>query len=99
MQDRYSTDEDLDRLARRRAGAKLGWFVHATVYVLVNILMFYIATTKGTGRWNIYPAMGWGLGLAMHGLGVFVLGPGSSLRENMIRRERERLEQERNRRP
>lgn len=97
MRYRPDTEDDLDRLARRRAGAKLGWFVHAIIYVLVNLFLFYLATTKGTSRWNIYPAMGWGLGLVMHGVGVFVLGPGCALRENMVRRERERLERERNR--
>ncbi len=26
-------EQDLERIARRRAGAKLGWYIHATVYV------------------------------------------------------------------
>ena len=28
---------DLDRIARRRAGAKLGFYIHATVFVIVNL--------------------------------------------------------------
>jgi hypothetical protein len=39
----------------------------------------------------VFPALGWGLGLAVHGLLVFVLGTGSGLRERMVQRERERL--------
>ena len=27
-------DDALERMARRRAGAKLGWMIHASVYVL-----------------------------------------------------------------
>ena len=33
------TPEALEELASKRAGAKLGWYVHATVYVLVNLLI------------------------------------------------------------
>jgi hypothetical protein len=41
--------------------------------------------------------MGWGLGLALHGVSVFVLGNGSGLRENMVQRERERLQRQNDR--
>ena len=89
------TPEEIDRIARKRAGAKLGWFTHATVYVLVNALMF-IASSQGMGhrQWSVYPALGWGLGLVLHGLAVFVLGTGSSLREALVRKERERLQRQ-----
>ncbi len=89
------TNEELDMLARRRAGAKLGWYAHATVYVLVNLFLFILSTNSGSHRWSMFPAMGWGLGLAFHGVGVFILGSGCSMRERLVRRERERLERER----
>jgi hypothetical protein len=41
--------------------------------------------------------MGWGLGLALHFVSVFVMGRGSGFREQMVRRERERIEREQNR--
>ena len=88
------TPEDIDRLARKRAGAKLGWFIHAGVYVLVNIVLFVLASQAvdmGRRPWNIYPALGWGLGLVLHGVSVFVLGTGSGLRERMVQREKEAL--------
>jgi 2TM domain len=88
------TPEDIDRLARKRAGAKLGWYIHAGVYVLVNIVLFVMASQAvdmGRRPWNIYPALGWGLGLVLHGVSVFVLGTGSGLRERMVQREKEAL--------
>jgi 2TM domain len=86
------TPEEIDKLARKRAGAKLGWYVHATVYVLVNLAMFAMSHYGfGNRRWSIYPVMGWGLGLALHGISVFVLGKGGGLRERMVQKERERL--------
>lgn len=90
------SDEELDRIARRRAGAKLGWYVHAAVYVAVNLFLFVLSDQGfGARRWSMFPALGWGLGLAFHGISVFMLGQGSSLRESMVRKERERLQRER----
>ncbi len=87
--------EDIERLARKRAGAKLGWYIHATVFVLVNLMMFSMSEYAwGTRSWSIKPLLGWGLGLALHGVSVFMLGAGGGLRERMVARERERLQRE-----
>lgn len=83
-------DAALDRLARKRAGAKLGWYTHATVYLLVNTLLVTLSLSSGRG-WAVFPLLGWGLGLAIHGAVVFLLTDGSGLFSNMVGRERERL--------
>lgn len=86
------SDDDIDRLARKRAGAKLGWYLHALVYVLVNLTLFAMSRYGwGQRPWSVFPLLGWGLGLALHGVSVFLLGTGSGLRERMVQRERERL--------
>ncbi|MCZ2495826.1 hypothetical protein GN316_03560 [Xylophilus sp. Kf1] len=90
------SDDAIDRQARRRAGAKLGWYTHAAVYLVVNLLLWVLARHgAGAAHWNLYPAAGWGLGLALHFLSVFVLGAGSGLRERMVERERLRLRRDR----
>ncbi|MES2974195.1 MAG: 2TM domain-containing protein [Pseudomonadota bacterium] len=87
--------EEIDRLARKRAGAKLGWYSHAAVYVAVNLFLFAISEYGfGQRRWTIFPVLGWGLGLTLHGISVFVLGAGGGLRERMVQKERERLQRE-----
>ena len=94
------TPEEIDRLARKRAGAKLGWYTHATLYLLINLFLYFMsASGEAMGRrpWSIYPAMGWGLGLTLHGIAVFVLGTGSGLRERMVKRERESLQRQNDR--
>ena len=93
------SDEEIERLAHKRASAKMGWYIHACVYVCVN--GFFVLRgmfIDGARPWNIYPAMGWGLGLALHFLSVFVLGQGSGLRQSLVARERERIQREQNRR-
>ena len=88
--------EEIERLATKRARAKLGWFTHAAVYVVINAFLFLVSA-QGVGHrhWSIYPALGWGVGLALHGISVFMLGTGSSLHERMVQKERERLQRQR----
>lgn len=88
------TPDDLERLAQRRAGAKMGWFIHLGVYLVVNTVLFILSTQFGMHRWSVFPAAGWGLGVLLHGVSVFVLGSGSGLRERLVERERERLRRE-----
>ena len=82
--------EDLERLAHKRAGVKLGWYVHAAVYLVVNLFLSAISFGFGS-NWSIYPMAGWGLALALHGIAVFFLGAGAGLREKLVSKERERL--------
>ncbi len=85
-----SADTRLDKLAHRRARAKMGWFAHATVYAVVNLML--IAISLSTGRhWAIYPLLGWGLGLTLHGVAVWLFAPGNTLMNRMVERERTRL--------
>ncbi len=83
---------DLDRLAERRVNARMGWYTHATIYAIVMSGLTLLGWWQGR-FWPVAPALGWGLGLAMHALSVFVWGSGSPLRAGMVRRERERLQQ------
>lgn len=82
---------DLDRLARRRVGLRLGWMIHASVYVLVSALLAAIAALSGR-HWALFPLLGWGLGLAVHGAVALLAGPGAALKERMVEQERRRLE-------
>ena len=84
------TPQQIDRLARRRADAKLGWYIHAAVYVLVNLGLATAAVANGRD-WFAYPLLGWGLGLAIHGAAVWLLAPGAQWREQLVERERQAL--------
>ena len=85
-----NSPEALERLARRRAGAKMGWFIHALVYVCVNAGLALMAWHTGRA-WHLYPLAGWGLGLALHGLAVW-LRTGTGLHERLLQAERDRLQ-------
>ena len=82
--------EDLERLAHKRAGVKLGWYVHAAIYLVVNVFLAALSLIFGYA-WSIYPLLAWGLGLALHGIAVFFLGAGAGVRDRLVRKEMERL--------
>lgn len=85
-----TTADATERLARRRASAKLGWLVHAIVYVLVNTLLVTLSLSSGRG-WAVFPLLGWGLGLAVHGAVVFITTGGAGIYDRMVQAERERV--------
>ncbi|MFM7331569.1 MAG: 2TM domain-containing protein [Brachymonas sp.] len=85
---------EIERLARRRAGAKLGWFIHAAVFVCVNTLLLFLSFLSGKA-WAVFPLAGWGLGLAIHGAAVWLASPGSALHERLLQAERARLQTQR----
>ena len=81
---------DVERLARRRAGAKMGWYIHAFVYVLVNLGLVTISAANGRS-WAMYPLMGWGPGLLIHGAVVWFIAPGGGFYDRLVERERRAL--------
>lgn len=87
-------DHELERLARKRAAARLGWYIHTTVYIAVNILLAALSAMGGR-HWAVFPALGWGVALAIHGLAVFFSTGGAGLHERLVQRERERLQLQR----
>ena len=82
----------MERLARRRAGAKMGFIIHATVFVLVNAMLFAINRqfTPQYG-WSFWPLGGWGIGLAIHGLAVYGFPAGGSLSRRLYEAELRKL--------
>jgi len=88
---RSTETNDIESRARRRVGMKLGFYTHAVVYVLVNLGLFAISSVSGRGNWHVWPLLGWGLGLAIHGIVTFISLSGEGVRERMLEREIERL--------
>lgn len=88
-------DAALRRRAKKRVEAKMGWYIHALVYVLVNGGLLLVNLVAGGHRWSVWPLLGWGIGLAVHGIVVFAAyGPGERWRERMLAQELQRLRDE-----
>ena len=83
-------EERIEQQARRRAGMKMGWFIHAGVYLAVNLGLAALAALAGR-NWAVYPALGWGLGLMIHGVVVFIGTGGGGLHARLLEGERRKL--------
>ena len=52
-----------------------GFYMHLTVYVLVNVLLLAINLATTPDRlWFYWPLLGWGIGVAAHGASVLGTG-------------------------
>ena len=76
--------------ARRRAGLRLSWILHAAAFLVINLGLATVAAASGH-RWVLFPMLGWGLGLAIHGAVVLLAGPAAGLHRRLLNQERTRL--------
>ena len=58
------------REARRRIRARRDLYTHASVYTVINVLLFLLDSFTPGGPWFFWPLFGWGIGLASHTVGV-----------------------------
>ena len=81
-------DHDTLQSVEKRADEKLAFYIHLAVYILVNGLLIAINLIRSPGTyWFIWPLIGWGIGVLLHGLRVFAFGGESELRKRMIAAE------------
>jgi hypothetical protein len=82
--------------AKDRVQEVKGFYAHATMYALANVALaiLNLATLeKNDGIvWFVWPLIGWGIGLAVHAISVFGIGPflEKAWEERQIQRELER---------
>ena len=53
-------DDELLQRAKRRVGMKMGFYIHALVFTLVNLGLYVLNNATGTPRWSHFPL--WGCG-------------------------------------
>jgi uncharacterized membrane protein len=67
-------DQAQKRLQAERQVAKLkGFYGHLSVYAIVMSILGVINSLTPGPWWFQWPLLGWGIGVALHALGVFVL--------------------------
>ena len=82
------TNTDEYAMARRRAEAKYNFFAHAAVYaaVMVLLVLINVLTLPGT-IWFIWPLIGWGFAVALHGVRVYLLADRTVVLDALTERE------------
>ncbi len=81
------------KLARKIAERKVGFIRHAAIYLLViGGLALINNVTWGGYQWWLWPALGWGIGVASHFLSAFLYQSGTHV-ERVARRELEKMDE------
>lgn len=89
-----SNQDENYELAKERVEKKMGFMIHAGVYVAVNAGLIALNLTRSPDNyWFIWPLAGWGIGVAFHAFKVFGAGASTNWKEKMIEKEQTRLEQ------
>lgn len=87
-----SSEEKKLEIAKKRVEEKIQFFQHLITYVISIIILFIInKMTSPSYSWWIWPALGWGIGIASHGSFVFISVNGK-MKEKLIRRELDKMD-------
>ena len=74
MTDKTASEDEESRV-RKQVKEIRGFYSHLFTYFSVTVLLFIINFYTGGYVWAIYPALGWGFAIVLHGLQAFrVLG-------------------------
>lgn len=84
-------DDIAYRRAQARVEARLAFYRHATVYVLVNLFLIILNLLRSPDElWFYWPLLGWGIGLLSHAFNVYSYRWEGPRKDRMIQRELER---------
>ena len=57
--------------AQQQVEAMTGFYIHFAVYAVVNTVLLVVNAANDPVWWVQWPILGWGIGVAAHGLAVF----------------------------
>lgn len=88
------TDSQLKK-AQDRAEDKAGFITHLIVYIIVIIGLAVINMLQEVEEWwFVVPAVVWGIGVMLHGIGVFIFdGYIEEYKENETKKELKRMKE------
>lgn len=84
-------DTESYQSAKRRVEAKMGFYIHLSVYVAVMVLLVFINLASSAQTiWFHWPMLGWGCAVAIHALAAFVFPGRFAVTEDKIQKEMEK---------
>lgn len=89
----------LEEKAMQRAKDLLDFYYHFAIFVIVNFFLFLINLVTSPGSWwFVLSIFGWGIGLTIHAMGVFVFDRlFEGIKDRMYESELERLKRKQSR--
>ena len=84
-------NQEIYQRAKKRVEAKLSFYQHFAIYVVVIALLIGINYTTSTEYlWFWWPLAGWGIAVVIHALTTFIFSGELGVTEEMIEKEMER---------
>ena len=88
-------ERELRQQARKRARVKLSFFGHLAIYLVVNLVLLALnLLTSPESIWFYWPLLGWGIGVAAHGITVYATDLGQNLLGRLEEGEMKKLRKE-----
>lgn len=88
-------EEEKYRRAKARVEEIKGFYIHLFLYILINCGLLAINLFFSRNHWWFFwPLLGWGIGIAAHGLTVFGLGGflGKDWEERQVKKIMEKMD-------
>ena len=83
-------NQEIYQRAKKRVEAKLVFYQHLAIYIVVGAVLIGINyATSSEYLWFWWPILGWGIGVLLHALSVFVFSGVLGVTEGMIEKEME----------
>jgi len=74
--------------AKKKVEARISFYIHLGIYLAVMTLLTILnLTIAGDYFWAMWPMIGWGSGVIVHGLFNFVFSPGTAMKDRLIEKE------------
>ena len=96
LEESLTEDERIRRRVKKRLDARKEYFVHLSMYVMVNLMLWAIwfLTMPGEFMWPLIPMAGWGIGIVAHSVEYYLqYGGGRDKLDEITQREMERERQ------
>jgi hypothetical protein len=75
-------------VAKKKVEAKISFYTHLGVYLgVMTLLTILNLTVAGDYFWVMWPMIGWGSAVLIHGLRTFVFTSKSSMKDRLIEKE------------
>jgi hypothetical protein len=81
-------DQELYQRAKLKAESKIQFYIHLAVFLGVNLILIIVNLKTSPGRlWFLYPFIGWGIAVLLHGLKVLGVFNFSAAKKQLIEKE------------
>lgn len=89
-------DYDIYKKAKKRVKDKRRFYTHVITWAIMSVFFILLNMATTNYPWSIFPILGWGIGLAFHGIKVFSTVYGDDWEEREIEKEMEKLRRKEN---